>query len=246
LALYDTIGQLYSHHRQPDPRIAAQVVNALGDARTIVNVGAGTGSYEPSDRMVVAVEPSTVMIDQRAVGAAPAVQGVAESLPFADGTFDVATAFITIHHWPDWRAGLTEMRRVARRVLVLTFDPDVHDDFWLLRDYVRHASANAAGHDVSFEDIRAALGGPTRVDTVLVPHDCCDGFNSAYWRRPESYLDPDVRACISGLARLSPDELEPGLTRLADDLRTGEWHRRYADLLDQEWFDGGWRLITTT
>ena len=199
---YDRIGRSYARHRRPDRRIAARMVGALADARSVIDVGAGTGSYEPRDRLVVAVEPSWVMIAQRASAAPPVVRGNAEALPFGDDTFDAAMAILTVHHWNDFRRGLAEMQRVARRrVVVLTWDRDVVGDaFWLARDYfpeVREAERGIA----TLDEIVAALG-PCTVLAVPVPHDCTDGFFGAYWRRPEAYLDMGVRASISGLARL--------------------------------------------
>lgn len=238
--LYDTIGKSYSEHRRPEPRIAAYVNDALADARTVLNVGAGTGSYEPVDRTVVAVEPSITMIRQRRDGAA--VQSTAEALPFPDTAFDAATAFITIHHWRDWRAGLAEMKRVAQRVVVLGVDPDVLQSFWITHYFTlweRHTVP-----DPSTADVVDALGGAD-VITIPTPHDCIDGFLLAYWRHPEAYLDPSVRACISGFARSKPEDLAPGLDRLANDIRTGAWARKYGHLLDLDEYDTGLRLVVS-
>jgi SAM-dependent methyltransferase len=239
---YDEIGRRYARHRRPDPRIAAAVNRALAGARTIVDVGAGSGSYEPVDRFVVAVEPSAVMVAQRPPSAAPVLRAVAEALPFPDGSFDAAMAILTVHHWPDRRRGLQELGRVAAGVVVLTFDADVHNDFWLFRDYVPAARAIVHRQAHLVDELADALG-TARVEVVPVPHDCADGFGWAYWRRPALYLDPDVRACISCLAQLSPDEVEPGMRRLRDDLASGAWHERYRDLLDQSEVDGGYRLV---
>jgi SAM-dependent methyltransferase len=238
-ALYDTIGTSYSEHRRPDPRVAAYVEQALGDAQTVVNVGAGTGSYESADRTVVAVEPAVTMIRQRQSDA-PVVQATAERLPFADQSFDAATAFITIHHWPDWRAGVAEMKRVARRVLVLGVDPIVLQSFWIT-DYFSLWQPGFI-QDPTVHDVEALLG-DCSVVTIPTPHDCIDGFLLAYWRRPEAYLDKTVRACISGFARASDESLRPGLTRLADDIESGEWHRKYGHLMDLDTFDTGLRLV---
>jgi SAM-dependent methyltransferase len=238
-ALYDSIGKSYSEHRRPDPRIAAYVERALGDARTVVNVGAGTGSYESADRDVVAVEPSRTMIDQRA-STRRVVQAGAEALPFADKSFDAATAFITIHHWSDWRAGLNEMRRVAERVVVLGVDPVVLQSFWIVDYFTLWEPGRIK--DPRTEDVVDALG-DCEVVPVPTPWDCIDGFLLAYWRRPEAYLDPSVRACISGFARSTAEQLAPGLRRLEDDLNSGEWHRRYGHLLDLDEYDTGMRVV---
>ncbi|MGH3421018.1 MAG: class I SAM-dependent methyltransferase, partial [Streptosporangiaceae bacterium] len=188
--LYDTIGATYTVTRRTEPRIAEQVWAALGDARTVLNVGAGTGSYEPPDRDVTAVEPSAVMRAQRPAGAAPCVAATAESLPFEDQSFDAAMAFATIHHWRDPIAGLREMRRVARRVVVFTKDFSDRDLFWLDRDYLPEYAGLLADRPSLAEQVRE-LG--ARTEPVLIPWDCADGFFEAYWRRPEAYLDEQVR-----------------------------------------------------
>jgi SAM-dependent methyltransferase len=239
---YDAIGRAYARHRRPDPRIAAQVERALGDAARVVDVGAGTGSYEPTGRRVVAVEPSPVMVSQRAFDAPPVVRAVAERLPFADGAFEAAMAVLTIHHWTDTVGGLREMRRVARRVVVLTFDPVVHASFWLLADYVPEANALPSAH-IAGPDAVADVIGATRVEAVPVPGDCIDGFNWAYWKRPEAYLDPEVRACISGLALLPSDVVERRMERLRADLADGTWEARYGHLRKLDTIDGGFRLV---
>jgi SAM-dependent methyltransferase len=239
-ALYDEIGKSYSEHRRPDPRIAAEIERALGDARTVVNVGAGTGSYEPADRVVVAVEPSITMIRQRRSGRV--VQAGAESIPIRDASFDAATAFITIHHWSDWRAGVREMQRVARRVVVLGVDPDVLQSFWIT-DYFTLWERGAVA-DPSTQDVVDMLGGAD-VITIPTPWDCIDGFLLAYWRRPEAYLEASVRACISGFARSSAADLAPGLAKLRADLDSGEWNRKYGHLLDLKEYDTGMRLVVS-
>ena len=238
--LYERIGGGYARHRRSDPRILAQLDRALGDARTVLNVGAGSGSYEPAGRQVVAVEPSTVMLAQRGGGAAPAVQGVAEALPVADHAVDAALAVLTLHHWGDVRAGLGELQRVSRRQVVLHFVPG--HPFWLADEYL---PAVRDLETVGIPGVPAVAGllGAARVEVVPVPSDCTDGFFSAYWRRPEAYLDPAVRASISYLAQLDASALAPALARLRADVDSGAWARRHADLLARETFDGGYRLI---
>jgi SAM-dependent methyltransferase len=236
------IGSIYARHRRPDPRVAAQIDRALGDATAVVNVGAGTGSYEPPRRTVVAVEPSRVMIGQRPEGSAPVVQAVAEHLPFADRTFDAAMALLTIHHWLDLVAGLTEMARVARRLVVFTFDPIVHNSFWLFDDYVPEANALPSSNTVG-PDAVAEIVGADRIEVVPIPADCIDGFNWAYWRRPQAYLDPEVRACISGLALLDDDLVARRMDRLRADLDDGTWTERHGHLLGIDSIDGGLRLV---
>ncbi|HXQ62101.1 MAG TPA: class I SAM-dependent methyltransferase [Acidimicrobiales bacterium] len=239
---YDLIGSVYARHRRPDPRVAGQIGRALGDAATVVNVGAGTGSYEPVGRTVVAVEPSGVMIGQRPPGSPPVVQAIAEDLPFPDDAFDAAMAILTIHHWTDAAAGLAEMARVARRVVVFTFDPTVHKSFWLLRDYVPEANALPSTNSIGPDTVAEVIGAD-RIEVVTVPADCVDGFNWAYWRRPRAYLDPDVRACISGLALLDDDLVVRRMERLRADLDDGSWMRRHGHLLGLESIDGGFRLV---
>ena len=242
MAIYDSIGATYASTRRPDPRIAAQIHAALGDAETVVNIGAGTGSYEPPQTML-AVEPSAVMIAQRPAGAAPVVRATAESIPLGDDTADAVMALLTVHHWTDPEAGIAEMRRVARRrVVVLTWDQSVFRSFWLLAEYLPEVAAFDESRAVPLHRM-AALVGATRIEPVLVPHDCTDGFGAAYWRRPEAYLDPAVRAGISMLAQTGEEAIAPGLSRLADDLSSGRWHDRHADLLNLAETDVGYRLL---
>jgi SAM-dependent methyltransferase len=242
MAVYDSIGRTYTATRQTDPRIGDRIWSALGDARTVVNVGAGTGSYEPSDRQVTAVEPSAVMLAQRPPGAAPAVQASAESLPFADASFDAAMAVLTLHHWGDWRAGCAELRRVARdRVVVLSWDPAFRERYWLGPEYFAHLLHDEGDPFPSLDDQAAALD--AEVEVVPVPWDCRDGFMSAFWRRSEAYLDPAVRAGISSLAKRSDEELADGLARLRADIDSGAWARRHADLLGLDEVDLGYRLL---
>ena len=240
---YDEIGRTYTRTRATDPRIAAAIWEGLGDARTVVNVGAGTGNYEPPDREVTAVEPSAVMIAQRAEGAPPVVQASAEALPFEDGSFDAAMAVLTIHHWSDWRAGIEEMRRVARRVVLLSWDPSFARRLWITSEYFPEAGEEESTFPTLAD--QAAAVRARSVTTVPIPHDCQDGFYGAYWRRPEAYLDPEVRAGISVLAQRDPEVLAPGLERLRADLESGAWAERHADLLELEELDLGYRLLVS-
>ena len=216
--LYDTIGATYTVTRRTEPRIAARIWGALGDARTVLNVGAGTGSYEPPGRDVAAVEPSAVMRAQRPAGAAPCVAAAAESLPFEDQSFDAAMAFSTVHHWQDPIAGLREMRRVARRVVVFTYDAsDIgwRRRFWLTRDYLPEVADFNVGRPSLTEQARA-IG--ARMEPVLIPWDCADGFFEAYWRRPEAYLDDHVRRGVSVWARVGPQAEQRAVRSLRGDL----------------------------
>ncbi len=240
--LYDQIGVGYAGMRSPDPRWAAHIEHALGDAATVLNVGAGTGSYEPSDRRVVALEPSLEMISQRTVGASPVVRGVSGALPFRDGAFDATMAVLTAHHWPNIAAGIAEMRRVSARQVIVSWDVEAFAErFWFTRDYLR--SVGPEEHRLADAASLAAQLEHAVVRPLPVPHDCADGFFAAYWRRPEAYLDPAVRASISGLALRDPRVLEPALARLERDVRTGEWKRRYVELLALDALDVGYRLI---
>jgi hypothetical protein len=240
----DALGGGYATRRRPDPRIAAQIRRALGDARRVVNVGAGAGSYEPDGLDVVAVEPSAVMRAQRPAGAAPCVDARAEALPFADGAFDAAMAVLTVHHWEDWRAGCAELRRVAGgRCVVLTWDPAVSQGFWLVAEYLPGLmDSDRRRFPATLADQIAALGAD-RVEPVPVPHDCTDGFLGAHWRQPERYLDPAVRAGMSVFARAPSDDVADGLARLQRDLRSGAWTERHHDLLDRAELDLGYRLL---
>lgn len=239
---YDRIGRTYSSTRRADPRIAARIEHALDGAERIVNIGAGAGSYEPA-RLVAAVDPSAVMLEQRHPSAAPAVRGVAEALPFHDDAFDAAMLILTIHHWSDWRAGLAEVRRVASKIVLLGWDVD-HGRFWLTDEYVPYALALDA--DAPTMDELAQVLGKVRVETVPVPTDCTDGFCAAYWARPEAYLDPTVRAGISCCARLDQDVLAPRMDALANDLSSGAWDERHGRLRQLTELDLGYRLVSTT
>lgn len=236
---YDTIGVEYRRHRRPDPRVAARIHAALGDAERILDIGAGTGSYEPDDRSVVACDPSLVMLRQHP--GHRRVRGTAERLPFPDHAFDAVMAIFTVHHWDDPEAGLAELQRVAPLQVLLTFDFDLETSFWL-SDYVPAIREQAFPPAFELTNLMRLLR-TDQVETLLVPHDCVDGFMAAYWRRPERYLDPTVRANISGLALLSPEDIEPGMRRLADDLESGAWHDRYGHLLEVDEFDAGYRIV---
>ena len=241
--LYDSIGATYVVTRRTEPRIAAQVWAALGDARTVLNVGAGTGSYEPPGREVTAVEPSAVMRAQRPAGAAPCVAATAECLPFEDQSFDAAMAFSTVHHWPDPIAGLREMRRVARRVVVFTHDSSATGwlrRFWLSRDYLPEVADLLTGRP-SLTEQAHAIG--ARVEPVPVPWDCADGFYEAYWRRPEAYLDDRVRRGVSVWARVGPEAEQRAVRALRDDLASGRWAERNRDLVALEAAELGLRLL---
>lgn len=238
--LYDSIGATYNETRQTEPRIAAQIWAALADAQTVLNVGAGTGSYEPPDRQVLAVEPSAVMRSQRRPDAALCLAATAERLPFEDNSFDAAMAIATVHHWLDPIAGLRQMRRVARRVVVFTYDLSVLSEFWLTRDYLPEVTDLLLGRPALGEQARA-IG--ARIEPVLIPWDCVDGFFEAYWRRPEAYLDEGVRRGMSAWARLGPEVEQRAVRSLREDLASDWWTERNRDLVNLDATDLGLRLL---
>jgi SAM-dependent methyltransferase len=239
--LYDTIGTGYASTRRPDPHIAAQLHAALGDAPRVVNVGAGAGSYEPTDRVVVAVEPSSVMLAQRPRGSAPAVRAVAEALPFPDGTFDAAMALLTMHHWTDQRGGIAELRRVAPRTVMFTFDTDVVP--WIVADYLPEIVGQDKFTFPPITEVAAWLDADVHV--VPVPHDCTDGFTAAYWARPEAYLDPAARNGTSAMRTLDQTLVESRMERLRADLASGAWDAKWGHLRDLPELDLGYRLLVT-
>ena len=241
--LYDDIGADYRARRRPDPRLAAAIMRALEGTETVVNVGAGAGSYEPADRFVVAVEPAMTMIRQRHAGSAPVVQAVAAELPFRDDGFAGALAILTVHHWSDRARGLDELGRVSRRrVVIVTWDPST-SGFWLVDDYFPDIVDIDRRLFPTMDDLRRVLG-RVEVRPLPIPHDCVDGFLGAYWRRPHAYLDAGVRSAISTFAKLHEvgGDLE-GLARLRRDLDDGTWARRYGDVLDRAEADLGYRIV---
>jgi SAM-dependent methyltransferase len=243
-ALYDQIGATYTATRRPDPRIAAAIMRALGRAATVVNVGSGAGAYEPTDRPVVTVEPSSHMIGQRPTGITSVIQASAEALPFRDDSFDAALALLTLHHWTDWRRGLDELRRVAARLVIFTFEPGEVGNFWLTNAYFPEFVDLDRGRCPSVADLVHHLG-DCRVDRIAIPHDCADGFLAAYWRRPEAYLDPQVRAGMSGFALLDQHVVTRGVARLKADLESGAWEQRFGNLRRLDALDVCYRLLVT-
>lgn len=242
---YDAAGQGYARIRQTDPRIAAYIHEALGAAASVLNMGAGAGSYEPEDRYVIAVEPSSVMRQQRnANGKRPALNGSADAIPFDDDSFDAAMAMVTVHHWPDLQKGLSELRRVSRGpVLILTFDPDALDRFWNARYFPELIAIERARYP-AIAAIAAALGGKVSVQEIPVPLDCTDGFQEAFYGRPEAFLDPAVRKAQSAWGFL-PEGLEATLVaRLAADLASGDWDKQYGHFRQQPHFTCALRLVT--
>jgi SAM-dependent methyltransferase len=243
---YDESRATYSLTRRSDPRIEAAITRALGDAQSVVNVGAGAGSYEPLDRTVIAVEPSETMRAQRPPDAVEAIDASAEELPLHDDSVDAALAVLSIHHWDDPLRGIAEMRRVAsRRIVIFTFDPDQAEAFWLVRDYLPEIAEMDRARFLTLAEMDEALGG-AELTRVPIPYDCRDGFLGAFWRRPERYLEPSVAPGCSAFSDLDPAVLERGLGQLRIDLDSGAWRRRYGGLLSRDEYDLGYRLLVSS
>jgi SAM-dependent methyltransferase len=241
--LYDEIGRTYARTRRPDARIARRIAEALDDAISVLNVGAGAGSYEPGGRRVVAVEPSPEMIRQRPSGAGPAVRAVAEDLPFADASFEAVMGTLTVHHWRDPLRGLAEVRRVASdRVVIMTMLRERFSGFWLTDEYFPEILDMDADTFPTLAEMESVLG-PVRIEAIGVPHDCTDGFLAAYWRRPEAYLREEVQAGISGIARQPKALRRERIERLRSDLESGEWDRRWGHLRELDEIDVGYSLL---
>ena len=239
--IYDDIGQDYASLREQDPRWSATILKSLGDAHSVINIGAGAGSYEPVSLDVTALEPSINMIRQRHPDSARVVRGVAEALPFRDNAFDAALAILTTHHWVDPATGFSEMLRVSRRQVIVTWAPEVTAEFWLVRDYLPEIQVREAGLatlDAAMEHLPGARAVP-----LTVPQDCRDGFLGAYWRRPEVYLDPRARQAISGFALLDQRVVEEAMAQLGADLKSGEWENRNRAILKDDAADLGYRIV---
>jgi len=243
---YGAIGRGYSSYRLPDSRIQAHIERALGPAQTVLNVGAGAGSYEPTDRSVTAVEPSAAMRAQRPPHLSPAIDAVAEHLPFADQQFDASMATFTVHQWADLARGLAEMRRVTRGpVVILTCDPTLVQHFWL-NDYAPEVLAAEARRYPSLEHIRAYLDRSIDVLGVPIPIDCSDGFNEAYYARPERLLDDGARLACSAWSFASPERQAQYVEHLRCDLADGTWDARFGHLRRSRDYDGSLRLVVGT
>lgn len=241
-ARYDTIGHTYGRYRGTEPTWMAEIDDALAGAARVLNVGAGTGSYEELSGSVIALEPSQVMVEQRAPTAAPVVRGVAEHLPFADDSFDATLGVLTVHHWADRDAGLREVARVAERHVFALYQSMAAHGFWLL-DYFPEIGDSELETNAPTASTLAGVLDVIDVRTLWIPRDCREGFAAAAWARPHEYLDPDRQRAISILALLAPEVRERGTTRLRDDLESGRWHHRYAELAELERADFGDRLV---
>jgi SAM-dependent methyltransferase len=240
---YDELGRGYARVRREDPRLAARIDAGLGDARTVVNVGAGAGSYEPAGREVTAVEPSATMIAQRPPGSAPVVRAGAEQLPFDDGSFDAALAVLTVHHWTDLEAGMSELLRVARqRVVLVSFDSAVLARLWIVRDYFPEMAGLKRRTSITSEGLAAMLPAARSVP-LPVPRDCHDHFFAALWARPEMYFDEEVVRPMWVWQGISEEARRSGRERLAADLESGAWEERYGHLREQEDLDVGLRMV---
>jgi len=241
---YDKLGHKYSGYRQTDPRIARYVYDALGDAKTVLNVGAGSGSYEPTDRYVIALEPSVVMRKQRLEkNLFPAVNGMADALPFDDNSFDASMAMVTVHHWPDIPKGLKELRRVTKnQVIIMTFDPFSLYDFWNYKYFPEVVEVERQRYP-SIEFISNAIGGQCEVIPIPIPFDCIDGFQEAFYGRPEEFLKKEVRQSQSAWGFISEEAENQMVKALADDLSSGEWDRKFGHFRAQPSFKCALRLI---
>jgi SAM-dependent methyltransferase len=244
---YDVIGQGYARYRREDPRLASRIRKALGPARTVVNVGAGTGSYEPSDVHVIAIEPSDTMASQRPPHRVPAVRASAAALPLLDASVDAAMALLSVHHWDsDQKAGVRELRRVARKaVLILTYDPAVSGRMWLMADYLPEVAALDRRIFPRMDDLALWLGGRVSTEVVPIPRDTPDWTLGSYWAHPERVLDPEARAATSGFAQMPQAVVDRVVRDVARDLADGAWDRSHGDLRTLAEFDAGLRLIVS-
>ncbi len=240
MARYDTIGKGYASQRVPEPSWVAQITAGLGDAKTVLNIGAGTGNYEPDDRFVISVEPSDLMLSQRTKGIA--IQGVAEAIPVPDNSFDASMGTFTVHHWPDRAKGFAELRRISRRQVLVVFESKFSHEFWLAEYFptvleskteIDAPTADEVGEHLTVVDVQ----------TMWVPAECRDGVAAAYWQRPENYLRPEVQQSMSYLAMLTDEQRSAGTKRLADELANGEWETKYGYLKQQDQADYGYRLV---
>ncbi len=241
---YDRIGHGYSELRREDPRIAARIRLALGGAKSVVNVGAGAGSYEPTAPLVVAVEPSQVMVSQRAASRTPVIRALAQALPLRDGSVDAAMSVLSMHHWaPHAEAGVREMRRVARSVVILTIDAEVSGEMWLMAEYLHEVAALDRRIFPPIDVIRGWLGSHAEVVVVPVPADTCDWTLMSFWAHPERVLDAGARAATSGFARMTPQVVRRVVQAVTDDLRSGTWDDRHGELRRLKELDVGLRLL---
>lgn len=241
---YDTIGHGYAQTRQEERVIRDHLHAALGDARTVVNVGAGAGSYEPRDRHVVAIEPSDVMAAQRPTELAPAICAEAGHLPLRDQSVDAAMAILSLHHWDNCERGIRELRRVARGpVILLTYDADVSGRMWLTSDYMPETAELDRRTFPPPQQLNEWLGGACCIESVPIPRDCADWMLGSFWAHPERVLNSQARAGTSGFARLDPQIVSRVVSEVKRDLESGVWDERHGHLRQLDRFDAGLRLI---
>jgi SAM-dependent methyltransferase len=242
---YDAIGTTYSATRREDPDLRRRILAALGEARTVVNVGAGTGSYEPTDRYVIAVEPSDVMRAQRPGTRVPAISGTADALPLLDGAVDAAMALLTVHHWgEDQERGVRELCRVARdRVVILTFDREVSCEMWLARDYMPEVAELDRRTLPSLRTMESWLGGSVTVSPIPIRRDTPDWMLASFWAHPERVLDSRARRATSGFALMSPRTIDRVTAAVSRDLQSGVWDARNGELRALSEYDAGLRLV---
>jgi len=238
---YNKLAESYQKYRKPDSRIAERILYHVGDSEKILNVGAGIGSYEPSRADIVALEPSYGMILQRSHSQTKLIQGIAEHLPFRDNYFDVSMGVLTLHHWTDITSGLQEIIRVTRNKIILLTWVGYGEKFWLEK-YIPEIMGVDFDLFPTLEELERILG-DILIETIKIPHDCTDGFMCAYWRRPEAYLDSNVRKAISTFSRIS--NIQNRLEVLQDEISSGEWNKKYAYLLEKESLDLGYRLVVS-
>jgi SAM-dependent methyltransferase len=243
---YGRIGTSYADYRRPEARIAAVIEQALAGAKTVINVGAGTGSYESQTFEITAVEPSATMRAQRPPHLSPAIDAVAESLPFPDQSFDAAMTTYSVHQWSDLKAGLREMRRVSRGpVLVVGGDPTRVCDYWL-HDYAPRMLEIEARRYPSIDEVAETLGGTVEVTPVPIPFDCTDGFIEAYYGRPERLLDPEARKACSAWSFVDEQLAAEYVESLREALESGAWDARYGHLREQPFYEGSLVMIKAT
>jgi SAM-dependent methyltransferase len=244
---YDRIGSGYARLRSEDPHVRAQIHAALGDARTVVNVGAGAGSYEPVDRHVIAIEPSDVMAAQRPPGLVPAIRAFAGELPLRDASVDAAMSVLSLHHWDaSQEQGVRELRRVARGPVVLvTFDARVSSEMWLVADYLPELAELDRRILPPPETLAAWLGGATQIIEMPIRRDTPDWTLGAFWAHPERVLDPVARLATSGFARMPPEVVARVDRALRDDLDSGRWDARHGRLRALDAYDAGMRLVVS-
>lgn len=243
---YDQLGKKYSSHRQTDERIAQYVYTELADAKTILNVGSGAGSYEPPDKYVIAVEPSVAMRQQRLDNKrVPAINAKADNLPFDDHSFDASMAIVTVHHWPDLDKGLKEIRRVTKhQVVIMTFDPGQLDSFWNAEYFPEVIEVEKARYP-TIAAIKDSLGGQCKVISIPIPLDCKDGFQEAFYGRPEAFLDKEIRLSQSAWGFIPDEVQEEMVRRLKTDLENGNWDKKYGHLRTQKTFTCALKLIVS-